>query len=190
MTPPAPQIGTIAPQVESAVMSSAQIPVEVIRSARRRRTVQARVTDGVLQVRIPAWMSREEEAQAVADMRARLERKHKSRHSSDEDLARRARELNERYLAGRATFSSIRWVSNQNSRWGSCTTGTGEIRISDRLRDVPDYVVEAVIIHELTHTFIPGHGTEFWDWADKAPQAERAKGYLEAYQRFSAEAPR
>ncbi|MDU3176210.1 MAG: YgjP-like metallopeptidase domain-containing protein, partial [Corynebacterium striatum] len=71
-----------------------------------------------------------------------------------------------------------------NTRWGSCTTSTGDIRITDRLKDVPEYVLDSVVIHELTHTFIPGHGPEFWQWADRAPKAERAKGYLEAYQRF------
>ena len=78
-------------------------------------------------------------------------------------------------------------MSNQNTRWGSCTTGTGDIRISDRLAQVPDYVLDAVIVHELVHTFIPGHSGEFWRWADRAPRAERAKGYLEAYQRFGSE---
>ncbi|HKM25168.1 MAG TPA: SprT-like domain-containing protein, partial [Corynebacterium sp.] len=104
--------------------------------------------------------------------------------TSDEDLQARAEELNARLLDGRATIGSIRWVSNQKTRWGSCTPSTGAIRITDRLRQVPDYVLDAVILHELVHTFIPGHGPEFWEWADRAPQAERAKGYLEAYQRF------
>ncbi|MEO5305312.1 DUF45 domain-containing protein [Corynebacterium sp. c25Ua_47] len=158
--------------------------VRVIRSARRRRTVQARVVDGVLEVRIPAWMSAAEEQKAVDEIVAKVRKKHTSSQRSDASLTARARTLNTRYLDDRATVGSIRWVSNQKSRWGSCTTSTGDIRISDRLQDVPDYVLDAVIIHELTHTFIPGHGPEFWEWADRAPKAERAKGYLEAYQRF------
>ena len=153
--------------------------VRVIRSARRRRTVQARVVDGVLEVRIPA-----EEQKAVDEIVAKVRKKHTSSQRSDASLTARARTLNTRYLDDRATVGSIRWVSNQKSRWGSCTTSTGDIRISDRLQDVPDYVLDAVIIHELTHTFIPGHGPDFWEWADRAPKAERAKGYLEAYQRF------
>lgn len=158
--------------------------VRVIRSARRRRTVQARNVDGVLEVRIPAWMSAAEEEKAVADIVAKVRKKHTSTQLSDASLTTRAHSLNTRYLEGRATLGSIRWVSNQKSRWGSCTTSTGDIRISDRLQDVPEYVLDAVIIHELTHTFISGHGPEFWEWADRAPKAERAKGYLEAYQRF------
>ena len=158
--------------------------VRVIRSARRRRAVQARTVDGVLEVRIPAWMSATEGEKAVADIVAKVQKKHSSAQLSDASLQTRARSLNARFLDGRATVGSIRWVSNQKSRWGSCTTSTGDIRISDRLQDVPEYVLDAVLIHELTHTFISGHGPEFWEWADRAPKAERAKGYLEAYQRF------
>ena len=165
-------------------MPSRTPAVEVIRSARRTRTVQARLVGDTVEVRIPARMSAAEEEKAVADILARLRRKQMSTATSDEDLQARAEELNARLLDDRATIGSIRWVSNQKTRWGSCTPSTGAIRITDRLRQVPDYVLDAVILHELVHTFIPGHGPEFWEWADRAPQAERAKGYLEAYQRF------
>lgn len=165
-------------------MSNAQPPVKVIRSSRRRRTIGARMRDGVLEVRVPAALSRAEEERAVAQMQRRFAARHAHAARSDADLARRAAALNEQVLGGRARVGSIRWVENQSTRWGSCTSATGDIRISHRLRDVPGYVLDAVIVHELTHTFIPGHGAEFWAWADKAPRAERAKGYLEAYQRL------
>ncbi len=158
--------------------------VEVIRSARRTRTVQARLVGDTVEVRIPARMSAAEEEKAVADILAKLRRKSVASATSDDELQDRAEVLNARYLEGRARVGSIRWVSNQNTRWGSCTPSTGAIRITDRLQKVPDYVLDAVILHELVHTFIPGHGREFWEWADRAPRAERAKGYLEAYQRF------
>ena len=48
--------------------------VRVIRSARRRRTVQARTVDGILEVRIPAWMSAAEEEKAVADIVAKVQK--------------------------------------------------------------------------------------------------------------------
>ena len=158
--------------------------VKVIRSAKRKKTVQARMVSGVLEVRIPAWMSARDEREAVADMLARVEKKRGSGRRTDSQLEERARRLNAACLDGRATIGSIRWVSNQNTRWGSCTTFTADIRLSDRLQQVPDYVLDSVIIHELTHTFIPRHGRDFWQWADRAPHAERAKGYLEAYQRW------
>jgi len=158
--------------------------IEVIRSPRRTRTVQARFVDGRVVVRIPARMTAAEEQAAVASIVTKLQKKSASTRISDESLEERARVLNASVLDGRARLGSIRWVSNQHARWGSCTTATGDIRITDRLKNVPGYVLDAVIVHELTHTFIPGHGSDFWDWADRAPKAERAKGYLEALQRL------
>ena len=159
-------------------------PYRVIRSARRTRSVQARLVGGVAEIRIPAHFTDAQEREAVAEMLAKLERKTKARPRDDVSLRTRADSLNKHVLDGQARLGSIRWVSNQRSRWGSCTVSTGDIRISDRLKQVPDYVLDAVIVHELTHTFIPNHSKEFYEWADKAPYAERARGYLEAYQRF------
>lgn len=155
----------------------------VIRSARRSKTVQARVVGGVAEIRIPAHFSARQEREVVAEMLAKLEAKTTTRMLDDDTLTAHARHLNDKVLEGRATIGSVRWVSNQNTRWGSCTVATGDIRISDRLRDVPAYVLDAVLVHELTHTFIPNHSKEFYAWADRVPKAERARGYLEAYQR-------
>jgi len=160
--------------------------VDVIRSARRKRTVQARHVGERIEVRIPARFSAKEEREAVEEILAKLKRRTTSNAVSDDELLARAKKLNAQVLDDKARIGSVRWASNHNTQWGSCTVSTGDIRISDRLRDVPDYVVDAVVVHELVHTFIPGHGPEFWQWADRAPRAERAKGYLEAYQRFGA----
>lgn len=158
--------------------------VEVIRSARRTRTVQARHVGEKIEVRIPARFTGEEEREAVAEILAKLKRRSTTNAVSDKELLERAEQLNQNVLDGKARIGSVRWASSHNTQWGSCTISSGAIRISDRLRDVPDWVVDAVLVHELVHTFIPGHGPEFWDWADRVPRAERAKGYLEAYQRF------
>lgn len=160
--------------------------VDVIRSARRKRTVQARHVGERIEVRIPARFSAKEEREAVEEILAKLKRRTTSNAVSDDELLARVKKLNAQVLDGKARIGTVRWASNHNTQWGSCTVSTGDIRISDRLRDVPDYVVDAVVVHELVHTFIPGHGPEFWQWADRAPRAERAKGYLEAYQRFGA----
>lgn len=146
--------------------------------------MQARVVGDVAEIRIPAHFTQSQERDAVAQMLRKLERKTRSTVRSDDDLAQRANRLNREVLDSRAKIGSIRWVSNQHKRWGSCSVDSGDIRISDRLKNVPDYVLDAVVVHELTHTFIPNHGPEFAAWADRAPSAERARGYLEAYQRF------
>ena len=80
------------------------------------------------------------------------------------------------------TPSSVSWVGNQQHRWGSCTPSTGAIRLSDRLRRLPGWVVDYVLVHELAHLIEPSHSARFWSLVARYPQAERARGYLEGYQ--------
>ncbi|MBZ8176907.1 DUF45 domain-containing protein [Corynebacterium poyangense] len=159
--------------------------VEIIRSPKRKKTISGRWQDGRIVVRVPARLTRSQEDRLVADLVNKMKAKaHHAQSWSDEHLERRARALNQTYLESRAHFSGIRWADNQKHRWGSCTPDTGSIRISSQLKTVPGYVLDAVIVHELVHTFIPHHGPEFYQWANKVPHAERAQGYLEAYQQW------
>ena len=155
--------------------------IEVRRSARRRRTVAARREGDRLIVMIPASMSRAEERRWVADMLARVERSEAKRRLSDDDLMARAQALNLDYFGGRAVPTSVRWVSNQRTRWGSCTPVDGSIRVSTRVQPMPGWVVDYVLVHELAHLLEPSHNARFWAWVDRYPQAERAKGFLEGY---------
>ena len=132
-------------------------------------------------VMIPATMSKAQEAEWVETMVARLARKTQRTHRSDEDLVRRARELSDLYLGGLARPDSVRWVENQRSRWGSCSPGEKAIRLSSRLKGMPSWVVDYVLMHELTHLIEPGHDAKFWSWVNRYPKSERAKGYLLGY---------
>jgi predicted metal-dependent hydrolase len=154
--------------------------VEVRRSRKRRRTVSAyRDDDGTVVVLVPDRFTRAEEQEWVATMLARLERSERRRRPGDEELTRRALSLSRAHLDGRAQPQSVRWVSNQNSRWGSCTPADGSIRLSTRLQGMPEWVVDYVLVHELAHLLEPAHDAAFWAWVDRYPRAERAKGYLE-----------
>ena len=153
--------------------------IEVRRSRRRRRTVSAYREGGRTIVLIPARFTKAEERQWVATMVERLERGDRRRRPSDAQLRSRAAELSGRYLGGLAKPTSIRWVSNQQSRWGSCTPSDGTIRISSRVKGMPGYVLDYVVLHELAHLLAPGHGPEFWALLSGYPRLERARGYLE-----------
>jgi predicted metal-dependent hydrolase len=147
--------------------------VEVVRSARRRKTVQARRVNGVLRVSIPATMTKVEEERWVTEMVRRMERK----QATDEvDLERRAKELAARYRL--PVPLGIRWVTNQEGRWGSCTPSDRTIRISSRLAAEPGWVLDYVIVHELAHLVVQGHDRTFWDLVDRYPKTERARGFL------------
>lgn len=97
----------------------------------------------------------------------------------DAELAERAERLSGQYFGGRARPVSVRWVTNQNTRWGSCTPSDGSIRLSHRLQGMPEYVVDYVLLHELAHLLVPGHGPRFWRLLEAYPRTERARGYLE-----------
>ena len=153
--------------------------VEVRRSARRRRTVSAYREGDRTVVMIPARMSRAEERRWVALMLERLAKQDRRLRPGDDDLLTRAQDLSRRYLGGRADPASVRWVANQGARWGSCTPVDRTIRLSTRLQGMPTWVVDYVLVHELAHLIVPGHGAAFWAEVAQYPRTERARGYLE-----------
>ncbi len=155
--------------------------VQVRRSTRRRRTVAAYRDGDTVVVLIPARFSVAEEREWVQKMIARLDsRERRSRRGrSDHELEARARQLSRDYFDGTIHPVSVRWVSNQRGRWGSCTPADGTIRLSDRLRTMPGWVIDYVLVHELAHLRAPGHGPDFWALVDRYPRAQRARGYLE-----------
>lgn len=154
--------------------------VEVRRSSRRRRTVSAYQDGDRIVVMIPAAFSVREEREWVGRMVARLQGRRAGRRS-DAELTARAERLSHRYLAGRARPTAVTWAGNQNTRWGSCTPADGTIRLSTRLRALPDWVVDYVLLHELAHLIEENHGPRFWRLLDGYPRTERARGYLEGY---------
>ncbi len=155
--------------------------IEVRRSARRRRTVSAYREDGRTIVLIPAGFTRRQEQEWVATMIARLAAKDRRTRPSDADLAERAATLSRAHLGGLARPVSVAWVDNQRSRWGSCTPSQGTIRISTRLRSMPSWVLDYVLVHELAHLLQPSHGPRFWALVAAYPRTERARGFLEGF---------
>lgn len=153
--------------------------MEVRRSGRRRRTVSAYREGGRTIVLIPARFTKAEERQWVDTMLGRLAAGDRRRRPSDDSLAQRAANLSARYLDDRARATSVRWVANQRGRWGSCTPADGTIRISDRLKGMPGYVLDYVLLHELAHLLRPAHDRQFWTLLAGYPRVERARGFLE-----------
>ncbi len=163
------------------------MPVVVRRSARRRRTVAAFWEDGNAVIAIPAHFTKAQENEWVRRMLDKLKRQGergaqgagRRRPASDAALAAHAAELSSRYLGGRAAPTSVRWVSNQKSRWGSATPADGTIRLSDKLRAMPQWVIDYVLLHELAHLLVAGHNAAFWRLLEEYPETQRAKAFLE-----------
>ena len=134
--------------------------------------------DGRIYVYLPEGLSKEEEKRYVDELVEKVEnRKRRQKLNDDGSLTRRAQELNEKYFDGKLEFR-IKYVTNQSSKSGSCTPATKTIRISDRVANMPPWVRDYVIIHELAHLVQPNHSREFWKLVNRYRYAERARGYL------------
>lgn len=158
---------------------SVKLKVEVVRSPRRTKTIEATKEGNKVVVRLPATLTRSEAKRWVKEMVARIEQTESiNRLNEKRELERRARELHERYFNGRPTLKSIRYVANQRDRYGSCTPADGTIRLSHLLAEYPDWVRDYVIVHELAHLRAPDHSPYFWQLVRRYPMAERARGYL------------
>jgi predicted metal-dependent hydrolase len=153
--------------------------VEVVRSPRRRKTITAEHRGGSVVVRLPAGMTRAEERRWVHRMVTRLtERERLERLNARRNLDRAADRLNREHFGGRLRWSSIRFVSNQRDRYGSCTPDDGTIRISHLVAEYPAWVRDYVVVHELAHLVAPAHSARFWELVGRYPLAERARGFL------------
>jgi hypothetical protein len=153
--------------------------VEIRRSKRRTRTVSLRREGERLVALVPQHVTDAQLEPIVARLLERIEKREARRRPGDAELETRARELSRRYVAGAPMPTSVRWVSNMTSRWGSCTAADGAIRLSDKLQGMPPWVVDYVLVHELAHLVEPNHSERFWTIVSAYPRTERARGFLE-----------
>ena len=69
---------------------------------------------------------------------------------------------------------------NMTSRWGSCKPSTGRICINIRLALYPPECLEYVVVHELCHLRVSGHGPEFWALVESClPNYKQARKKLQ-----------
>jgi len=161
------------------------VQVSLRRDRRLKRTSRwERLPDGSLLVRIPARLPRHNISHLLDQIAGQLEstiENHKRRN--DADLQQRAEQINHKHFNGMVQWNAIRWVSNMHSRLGSCSRGgptDGEIRISDKIKNWPDWVVDYVIAHELLHRKHPNHSAAFWRELRAAyPLTEKARGFVD-----------
>ena len=183
---PAPEAtgDTGASPVPGAVEHVALTPVpevEVRVSARRRKTSEARWVAGRIVVTLPAHLDVESRRTTTDWLVDRLMTRYSLQSSvGDNELLVRANALSDRYALA-AYPSSVRWVTNQKARWGSCSYHSREIRISHRLRVVPEWVLDSVLVHELAHLTHPDHSPAFHRLAGAYPRHAEAAVFLAGY---------
>ena len=154
--------------------------VEIRTSARRRKTGVAFWEGGRVVVVVPERMSRAGREVFAEQLVSHLLKRSGRRHASDAGLEARAGLLADEYLDG-IRPASIRWSSRQQRRWGSCSLHSREIRIASRLQTVPEWVLDGVIVHELTHLLEAGHTARFYELANRYPRQAEAHIYLDGF---------
>ena len=161
----------------------------VIRSSRRKRTLNAFRQNGVIEIHIPDRLSRRQEFEMIPEMIDLVLKRENRLRKSDNALLELCDLILAEYLPD---FSerpiSVTWRV-MRERWGSCTTVDKTIRISERLNSAPDYVIQYVLFHELIHLRIAGHGDDFYEFLARYPEKVRAEAFLEGYEAGSAGSP-
>lgn len=164
-------------------LSTDVFETRIIRSKRRKKTASARMLNWyTLEIRVPARIDEQELQRIVQhfEEKVREERGGWRHFATDEELEERARCLNETFFDGALRWRSVRFVTNQDRCFASCSPMRGTIRLSHRLAHVPSFVLDYVLMHELTHLLEPTHSEAFWDRVYRYERTERARGYLMA----------
>jgi predicted metal-dependent hydrolase len=160
------------------------IRVDLRRDKRLKKTSRwERMPDGSLLIRVPYRLPRHKVSSLLEQVASQLDKTTILHvHRTDADLHQRAELINRKHFSGKIQWNAIRWVSNMQSRLGSCTRGgptDGQIRISDKIKNWPDWVVDYVIAHELMHRKHPNHSDSFWnDLTIAYPLTEQARGFI------------
>lgn len=163
----------------STWMAEGRLRVE--RSRRRRKTVSVSYAEGTYVLKVPHDYDVELNAIQVAALVERLRRRTAASLAGDEELTARAEDLNGTYFDDDVEPTSVRWVHNQNTRFGSTSVRSGRIRISHHLAHVPRWVLDAVLVHELAHLRVADHGPRFKALTARYPRTEKADVFLEGF---------
>ena len=165
----------------------AWVAAERLRVAERHAPVQWRVGDAILLHGEPSVLRVQEAGRSrmlmVGDQRVRL--------TGGVENVRPAAELALRRIAGRElaprlealaaehrlTVSRIT-IRNQRSRWGSCSH-RGVIALNFRLVQMPPWVCDYVLLHELMHLRQQNHSRRYWRLvAEVCPEYRAAERWL------------
>ena len=164
-------------------------PFRVVRSTRRKKSMNAFRANGLIEIHIPDRMSRRQELEIIPEMIALVLGREVRQRASSELLERLASELLTEYLPEFTERpSSIQWKPMRD-RWGSCTTLDRTIRIAEKLATAPEYVIAGVLFHELIHLRIPDHGEGFYQLLNRHPERVRVEAYLAGFEAGSQAIP-
>ncbi|MCS7046174.1 MAG: M48 family metallopeptidase [Gemmataceae bacterium] len=155
------------------------VRLRLVVQRKRVRNVNARLRHDTLFVSAPPHVPEGILTELVADLARKLVRRvHARTVNRDEDCLALVRKIAARFPT-KPEVARVEFVATQTRRWGSYSATTRTIRLNVALREMPRWVLEAVVAHELAHVTYPHHGPEFWTLLRSVyPDVDRADAFL------------
>ncbi|HSN56925.1 MAG TPA: M48 family metallopeptidase [Candidatus Sulfomarinibacteraceae bacterium] len=168
----------MAPVPPSLTVEGIRLKLSLTR--KRVKNINARLVGDELRVSAPPRVSDAELAAAVDELARKLVRRQRARAVNGEnDALELARKVAQRFPRP-PSIARAEYSTNQRSRWGSYSQRTRTVRLNAALREMPRWVLEAVLAHELAHVVYPDHSPAFWRLLRQVcPATDRARAFLE-----------
>lgn len=155
------------------------VTLTLLLERKRVKNINARLRDGTLSVSAPLGTPQATLEQVIPELARRLLRRARARQiNAEDDALALARRVAERFPKP-PTVEQVQFVTTQETLWGSYSPATRSIRLNAALREMPRWVLEAVVAHELAHVFHHNHGPGFWKLLRSVdPAVDRADAFL------------
>jgi hypothetical protein len=169
---------SMADEAQILEVDGVALELRVIR--KRVKNINARLRGKTLLVSAPHRVPAGELEETILQLARRLVRRGRADVvNSDGGAETIARKVAARF-SDPPEVAEVRFVTNQRARWGSYSSQTGVVRLNAALRQMPPWVLEAVVAHELAHSFHLDHSPAFWELVRSVcPKTDRARAFLE-----------
>ena len=155
------------------------VTLTLIVERKRVKNINARLRESTLSVSAPLNTPQATLDQAILELARRLIRRAHARHvNAEEDALALATAVAARF-PNKPEVAAVQFVTTQEARWGSYSARTRTIRLHAALREMPRWVLEAVVAHELAHVTHMNHSPAFWALLRRVcPATDRARAFL------------
>lgn len=145
-----------------------EVTIEIIETNGAR--VSGKIDSEKIIIKIPQLVKTENKNDYLSKMISRL-----IAINYKEKITKKLSDFNNIHQFGK--LNNVR-LKNNSTNWGSCSS-KNNINISIRLLLAPEWVVDYVLIHELSHLKHRNHSTSFWQEVEKAyPTYKEAEKWL------------
>jgi predicted metal-dependent hydrolase len=169
-----------APVSETRTITVDGTALTVVVERKRVKNLNARLHGATVHLSAPYYATASEIETAIPELARTLLRRERASHiNREEDALALARRVAARFPRTPEVHEVV-FVTTQRARWGSYSPATRTIRLNAVLRQMPPWVLAAVVAHELAHALHLHHSEAFWDLLRRVcPDTDRANAFLD-----------